>query len=98
MLNIQLLGNRVAIEKATKMANKNETTLFVDKPEIADNFGIVKFIGTSVEKPQFQVGDHVYYGNRHEFIRMAGGDFLVMEPENVFAKTVQGMTDEKEAE
>lgn len=87
MHNIELLWNKVAIEKSTKAKSKasNERALFVENPEISDNYGVVKFIGRDVQEPPFQVGDRVYYGNKLENLRMAGEDVLVMEVTNVLA-------------
>jgi len=89
MPKIQFLGKKVGVEKASKAETKPKTGLFVEEPEIADDFGTVRFIGQEITNPPFAVGDKVYFGKYREELRMAGKDILVMEESNVLAKVIE---------
>lgn len=88
MPKIQFLGKQVGIEKASK-PQAQKTGLFVEEPEIADDFGTVRFIGQEIHNPPFAVGDKVYFGKHRQELRMAGKDILVMEESNVLAKVIE---------
>lgn len=87
MAKIHFLGNLVGIEKASTQSKKkkDDDSLFIREPEVADDYGTVRYIGANVKDPAFKVGDKVYFGRERQELRMSGQDILVMKVENVVA-------------
>lgn len=86
---IEFFWNLVAVEKLNKSESKKGSGLFVEEMEIADDFGIVRYIGSKIENAPFAVGDKVYIGKTRQELRMAGVDMMVMEASNVFARVTE---------
>jgi co-chaperonin GroES (HSP10) len=83
MSKISLLGTLVGVEEL-KNSNKESTGAFV-LPEMAENLGIVRYVGEGLPPSQgpLRVGDKVYFGSKRETVRMKGVDILIMEYTNV---------------
>ncbi len=84
MTKVDFLWKLVGVEKANKSQNAKQG-LFVEEPEIADDYGVIRYIGKDIENPPFARGDKVYFGKNRQELRMSGKDILVMEASNVLA-------------
>lgn len=79
---IKLRGNRVAIEKAKKVQNKN--ALGIVMPEAEEYVGIIKYLGETAAS-DLSVGQKVYFSTNYQNVRMGGAELCVMEDSQVYA-------------
>lgn len=93
-MQIKMRGNLVAVKKLGKPGQKSELEGFIRMPEVADNQGVIRFIGPDVEG--LREGQRVFYGNKRTEIRMNGEDVFIMEVDNVYA-TVEDVEDETQS-
>lgn len=79
---VNLRGNRVAIEK-TKKAQNNKN-LGIVMPESEEYSGTIRYVGDSASK-DLQVGQKVYFGTNYQQTRIGGLELCIMEDSQVYA-------------
>lgn len=82
---INLLGNRVAVEKLKKKSQGAHGGIII--PDSEEYLGIVRYVGPSANI-NIAVGHKVYFSTNYQQCRMDGKDLCVMEDKEIFA-TVQ---------
>lgn len=75
--------NKIGVQKLGKSTQENKSSLII-MPESSDSLGIIRFLGTNVPN-DLEVGMQVYYGTKHQRVKMNGLDIEVMEDDNIFA-------------
>jgi co-chaperonin GroES (HSP10) len=86
-MSVRMLGKLIGVERLNKADSQASSSPWV-MPEVSDNLGVVKFIGSGVDEKQFpssMVGKKVYFGSTATHIKMQGMEILVMGLDNVFA-------------
>lgn len=89
MSKIEFFWNLVGVQRISKTTPEKRTALFVEEPLVADDFGVIAYIGEGIQNPPFAVGDKVYYGKHRQELRMAGKDIFAMEVTNVIARVTE---------
>lgn len=84
MNQVQLRGQRVAVEKLKKQSKKDSGSFFVDV-ETEEFVGLVRFVGSDLKDSDLKVGQKVYFGSQYQPVRMANTDLCVMDEDNVLA-------------
>jgi co-chaperonin GroES (HSP10) len=82
-MQIQMLGNKIAIEAIDKIKKKNENALLV-MPDHDDSTGVIRHLGEEYAG-KLLVGQKVCYGTSRQKVRISGQDLIIMEPDNIFA-------------
>lgn len=82
-MQVNLRGNRVAIEKIKKASKGSGTGLLI-MPEGEEYMGIVRYVGDSAAK-DLKVGQKVYFSTNYQQVRIAGQELCVTEDTQVFA-------------
>jgi len=88
-MQIQLLGNRVAVEKLQQSTKQNDG--FLVMPEAEEYMGVIRYVGKGIQAAEgvslsgLTVGQKVYFGTTFQRVRLTGMDVCVMEESNVLA-------------
>lgn len=96
MAKHELLWNLVGVEKVNNPSKPKGTSLFIEEPEVADDCGIVRYIGTGIKDSPFSIGDKIYFGKHRQELRIAGKDILVMDASNVLMKETEDAVSENQ--
>jgi co-chaperonin GroES (HSP10) len=85
MEGLHFRGSLVGVVKATEIENKPNTAKFIAKPQTANDFGIVEYLGPEAEQTGLKKGDKVYHGKNVEPLMIEGQEVLVMKVDNIVA-------------
>lgn len=80
-MTINMLRNMVGVEQLSKGSGGD---VFANT-EIADNMGVVRYVGPDVDVKGIKLGVKVFYGDERALIRMGGQDVIVMQDSNIIA-------------
>lgn len=96
-MQVRMRKNLVAVKKLGKpTSSKSQLDGLIHMPDVANNQGIVRFIGPQVEG--LEPDQKVFYGNKMTPIRMNGEDILIMEEDNVYAVVEEAQNEEASKE
>lgn len=95
-MQVRMRKNLVAVKKLGKPHSKNQLDGLIHMPDVANNQGIVRFVGPQVEG--LEPNQKVVYGNKRTEIRMNGEDVMIMEEDNVYAVVEEAAYEEASKE